>query len=392
MFAKRLGVTHSPHGACMRKSLRSSRRALAALATAAVALGVAVACHDADSPDAVARPTAPLQSRADIASRTAELHRKNPMDWVGVLHNEILDEARRDMINTHKMPTDVCGRVHRFLSTSAHPKLRGAPAAVQQAVSDKLVTDCKEKFKEPKRDQVFRNAAYRSQESSFTQTFWDAVARIQVQADAAYDPGDLASRLAPILETTYSMNELDAAGVQAVISVTLSSVEYWWDGTALSSYDQQYNYDYNRCLGGTAYGIVFDAGAVYHTCVVGGDPSVQQPLRGAPPRGSAGAHAMVRLAAYEPGAVVAPQIVTCGQSGFSRLRSVWNADVAGASHGAVVGMIAGAVAGGLSGAIWGAGMGTVLGAGSFSAASAGYNAASYLICATGGAGTRPAYK
>ncbi len=155
------------------------------------------------------------------------------------------------------------------------------------------------------------------------------------------------------------------------------------------------DYDYDRCLAGSAYGHVFDAGEVYYVCAVSADGTIQpiEPTRWTYPRGGPEAGATMSLAAYEPGPafVTYASALTC-PSVAQRVQGVWNSDVRGAGWGTVGGMVLGAIGGGgLAGAVAGAGVGAVAGATAQSAVSAGAHSAAYLMCRRGGSREVPEF-
>jgi len=80
------------------------------------------------------------------------------------------------------------------------------------------------------------------------------VSDVEAAISAATDANDLASRLSPIYDATATMNEQDAAEVQALVSVAQSSYEYWADGGALMSDASSLETTYEGCPLGTLEG------------------------------------------------------------------------------------------------------------------------------------------
>jgi len=117
-------------------------RSVVSSAIVIVSVVIASACRDAASPATPRNLVAHARSsnhdleRGNITS--AQLHKKNPMDFVGVGHNLIVDRFRREMASGSVSFATACERVAAWLDE---------PESLSE-LSSRLPPDARSKMKE----------------------------------------------------------------------------------------------------------------------------------------------------------------------------------------------------------------------------------------------------
>lgn len=242
---------------------------LACLVTAVAAV-ITVACRDAGtSPER--RSSRAVAARTSDGVSPAELHARNPMDWVGRAHSAVLDVVRREMEKPNSRSDNLCAAVSAWID---HPQ---GLIAVAPQVKAKYRPFLHRTLAESRLCNVrkiaktgatpLRPASYWAAQNEVPGSAAEAaVVQVQDAVEAASDPTDLASRLSPIFDASLSMSELDATYVQTTISVGQSSYEYWYDGSALNGMYSSEKSELDRCYAGTYEGMTFEADGVTYLC------------------------------------------------------------------------------------------------------------------------------
>lgn len=232
----------------------SYRIRLTALAVVCIQIA---ACTDdsrgSPRPSSVA-PTSPPTARVTtVRYSPAELHRRNPADWVGVAHNRFLAMAAEELKKPGVRLSDLCSRLQQRLSE---------PNAFTETERH-FPSNWRDYFPQALRETplcmrrgLFQHASGVSAPVALTD-FSPAAYALMSDAEAAVnvsdDPTELAGELSPILDAASSLDPLDEEGVQAVVSVTQSSYEYWYDNNyaaTAAAYDEA-DEELSGCENGT---------------------------------------------------------------------------------------------------------------------------------------------
>jgi hypothetical protein len=361
---------------------------LAAGVVLTAAAGAVVSCRDTGtappdgaqhargptSPPAASagRGTASTHSPSDGASLTAareQLHRNNPMNWVGIAHNRALDDLLKELRKPGVLSRDVCQYLLEFVSSDARVPVdraglrRAAGATARREVGRKALRAtalCSQRFDRrasalPARVSL---AAYYSprppfgsaslQSGSPSAAAYGLLEQILAAIDAAVDSYDLAWRLHPVLNAASQLDAIERATIEATVSVAQSSYEYW--EAQLPTYVQAVSSEYDPCLYNQwSQGYSYDSSL--GNCVNGAG-AVFQPLSYSPRR--AQRHSRSRRAAHGRDALFSAGAVPLRARGVSQsvgegLKDIGKAD----AYGAFTGAFAGAFAGGPQGAVLG---------------------------------------
>ena len=229
--------THRPLG--------RSRILLITTCLVAGTLAIITACREVASvSDAESDlSTSTVNSKA-VRYTPAELHAKNPMDWVGVAHNLMLAEVITEWKKPNTRFRDLCARLQASLDNPQK----------FQAVASQLSSERRQEAKahlaesdlcaRPRsRGSIARPLVVRS--ISMVQqpppdTLLAIFDNIEAALDEATDPTDLAARLSPALEASLTMSSQDSLEVQTGVAVAQNSYEHWYANSG-AAYDDVYS-------------------------------------------------------------------------------------------------------------------------------------------------------
>jgi|GEM_PF-6932295 len=232
---------------------------------AAVMMLVATAaCSDSTTPPSLTPPTNEHRSspRAEIRRlpvTPAQYHAQNRMDFVGVAHNQAMDQIRAEVRKSR--PRDLCKVIERLaVDAELGPAFKGSRNAeshrVRKAAFDNI--GCRgrngrghlaNEQSVPLSGPGFALASYaQSEDADFSPAGWDLVWQVGYASDAALSSSDLAGMLAAISVSAQSLTADEAAAIDAVTSVALSSFEYWEQNGAAAA--QEIQTAYGSCLSG----------------------------------------------------------------------------------------------------------------------------------------------
>ncbi len=326
------------------------------------------ACSDSMSTDAriAGSPDGAAIHAPDIAASAVRarnaLHRRNSEDWVGIAHNKMLDDFRREMRKPGKLASNICTFVMDFAMRderlppgrqfSAGVHWRAASSAADSSTlcqnhgRGKLSTIA---FRAP-----FEPFGARPQESGETGML---LADIETAVGSAQDSYDLATRLNGVMDRVGSLPVLDQAIVSSTVSVAQNSFEYWERQYPL--FEQEVVDEYGPCVGEQS-AIGADGERALEECLKGGGGSAVT-LRGKRTDGKP--QRLVKSGAP----------VMCGGVTLSE---GWRHVVGADAKGAFTGGFAGGLAGGFGGAV----LGAIVGGGAASTWAALENAWSKLKC------------
>lgn len=312
-------------------------------ATIVVICGGFTACSDT-GPEFFRSGRAPAAA-ARSGDAKEQLHRRNRYDWVGLAHNQAIEEFRREMRDPRNGNTGFCKHLEEFLGrpertpssrreASAQERAAVAQAAVRtlpmcQQATGRLVGLPTVSAPTPK-------------QSSTAAALYD---QILLAVELSASPLDLAARLHPILDASQSLSSDEQTLIAVTASVAQNSVEYWEANH--TDFAQDAVSRYGTCTSDKVLaGVPFDL-ALAQCADAGGDPQlIRGPGRGEP---------QVRVAHSSA-------LAMCGSGIGPGLKKIGAADVKGAWSGFFSGAIVGgrAVEGALIGG-GGASIGAALG-------------------------------
>ena len=244
---------------------------------------VAVACSDVMVTDK-AVPDVVLSSPAGASASSIRardnLHKRNPMDWVGASHNRILHALRAEIRKPGRLEVRFCDRLAEI---AASPQFY--PNAVGQADDNLQRQSMRERVRH-------ENCGSKRTAAGGGTPLWVASAPISVAQEtstqaqqllddldasvsAASDSYDLSVRLAPILEASFGLDTTEQALVATAVSVALHSYEYW--ESELPAFQQEVADEYGGCLS-SAFAAGYSDDDARNYCLNGGGHMVTRPL------------------------------------------------------------------------------------------------------------------
>jgi hypothetical protein len=312
----------------------------------------AVACSDRTADSARIVQPSSSRSRGAISSAGEDVdgdaakrafHANNRHDWVGIAHNQAIDQFRA-RLRRGVISHDICNDLVAFMSEETRlpeQARRGSGSREQRARiatrSLQATAFCAGRLAASGGgSRLF--LAQSTDISAATQALLD-----QIQAAAAWAPtsGDLAIALNPIIQSAAQLPNGEAEIVLSAASVAQSSMEYWEANLAATRRD--YDLAYGDCMG--RYGSL-DEAALHCLGVTGGG---------------------LRPTLYRAGGPVVFQLTQGATIDCNKVkaREIVDDDVKGAIGGAIIGFWTGtaggpaapvtAPSGALSGALLGAG-------------------------------------
>lgn len=211
----------------------------------------------------------------------AELHRRNPADWVGDLHTfglrVFVAELKKPHANKFQRACVASLAAVRDAKRIASAGI-SVPANWQSWLArTPLGTEgCDQKRPTARRGDGLEFAALHHTRSSFpgilSADSITAVALVNQAIDAANqaaNPTQLAALLSPILDASFALEDTSAALVQATVAETQSSGEYWYadNYTAMEDVTEAEHDDLVvGCYDGTYQGESFVLDNVTYTC------------------------------------------------------------------------------------------------------------------------------
>jgi hypothetical protein len=280
-------------------------------------------------------------ARVPVVKRVTavEFHGTNRMDWVGRLHNRVMDELRAEVRRSR--PKDACRTLERLVVDGAlSARADGQPAIADERRIRKLAfaaVGCGRRDgdagrasmrdRRPQPPIAFAgNSPGETEDLVLSGDAWALIDQVQAAGGSASSAGDLASELAAISAQAQALTADEAAVVDAMASVSLSSYEYWSEnGEAMAN------------AMADAYGACIERG--------GGDSCYYASAWGSRERGQS---TQVRLAANGAGPVACT--VDVG--------TIWQGDKWGAGVGLAIGLRSGTVHGAIIGIFGGAAAGS----------------------------------
>ncbi len=231
---------------------------------AVMMLVATTACSDSTTPRSLTPPTNEHRSSPRVEIRRlpvtpAQYHAQNRMDFVGVAHNRAMDQIRAEVRKSR--PRDLCKVIERLaVAADLGPAFKGSANneshRVRKAAFDNI--GCRGRNGRghlaaeqslPLSGPGFALASYaQGEDADFSPLGWELVWQVGYAADAASSSADLAGMLAAISASAQSLTADEAAAIDAVTSVSLSSFEYWEQNGAAAA--QEIQTAYGSCLSG----------------------------------------------------------------------------------------------------------------------------------------------
>lgn len=337
------------------------------LGLVAVSLAVTAAVVVACAGDLLARPAA-TRSRAEsrIADRStgranslrttngvathttrytlAQLHRRNPVDWVGRAHNAGLDfmfAQMRHHVRFHDACLRMVARVADSLNTNG-PRVPAEMVVPWVGKNCSLLTA-------KRADNAFQQASLmlapapiaraRFKGYVVSDSAYALLSQIQGAADTIQNVTSFESVLGPILDAASTLSD-DSSVVQAAVSVAEYSAEYWTtSGTIDSAYSAVSTDMFEGCHSGEYEGQSYTSDAGLVTCD-GGEWLVSSPAAW----NRTSSPAVMHFASF--------QRTGAGVMHFASSRGSW-CTAANSNWGLAVGVIGGDVGGGIIGGLGG---------------------------------------
>jgi hypothetical protein len=202
-----------------------------------------------------------------------ELHHMNPFDWVGRIHNGMVDELRKAAWEPGASPRMVCERALERLAAedlgSGTPAISSHERDMTRAAVLSMPTCGARKAASPSTEPVLFPATFVFDDTTWVYPSATAAAMmdsIDVEVEQASDSNDLASRLSPYYNTALGMGFPDSAAIQIVISIAQSSWGYWRPsstfGTTLSNEISQLD----ECTQGNAENTQYEVDDITYIC------------------------------------------------------------------------------------------------------------------------------
>ncbi|MDA1081901.1 MAG: hypothetical protein O2973_09545 [Gemmatimonadetes bacterium] len=190
----------------------------------------------------------------------AEFHARNRMDWVGVTHNEAMDEIRA--VVRRSKPKDMCNVIERIAVDATGrggEKTQLSPAerrAIGKSAIDRVgcrgrggrTRNASDNARIRPSSSPVMNASRSSGDYELSADAWLFVDRITDAGESAGSAGDLATELAAITAEAQSLSPDDQSVIEAMASVSLSSFEYWEDNSEAMAAEMADAY--GSCVGG----------------------------------------------------------------------------------------------------------------------------------------------
>ena len=252
-----------------------STQAKRLLIAQAVFAGV-LACRDASIAPASEGPARRAQVVATVSPET--LRARNTTQWVGRLHNVILDELRSQRRNPNQGARDACLNVVSSLGAKGDSIGRTLSEAELIAIRTVLLASsiCGARLKGGLKlasGVSFIPAAYAP---AVLDTIWvepsatgyAMIASIGDEVDAASSYSDLSSRLSPYLSTSQSMGHPDSSAVELAVAISLDSWDYW--GPTTNDFEPTIDNEVSflqQCASGNLENYQYEVDGVTHICL-----------------------------------------------------------------------------------------------------------------------------
>jgi hypothetical protein len=162
------------------------------------------------------------------------VHERNPNDWIGIAHNRLVDDFRRELKKPGAKPHDACNYIANFVK-HADPvprERRSSPPhddskAIQAALATSRV--CAGRVITFQAAAILPSAIMRTRLSleDLSPAFYALTSQIEGAIDDATDSYDLATRLGPILDASASLDSAERDMFFVAASIAQSSFEYW---------------------------------------------------------------------------------------------------------------------------------------------------------------------
>ncbi len=216
------------------------------IAITAAAMAAASACSDSTRPRpepgrtlvppasaSGARAAAQSRKIAPIPTTPAAYHAANRQDWVGRSHNAMMDALRSDI--RRNKPRDLCKTLERLARDAAAEAGARTGRANHEVARDADATlrtiGCGRGRAARQGDGDVQEASWDgasvTEGTDLSPEAWGMIAEIEGATAAASSAGELANSLAGISAAAQQLDPENAAVVDAMGSVALSSFEYW---------------------------------------------------------------------------------------------------------------------------------------------------------------------
>ncbi len=254
-----------------RASFGQGYRAL--LVTAGV---VALACYDSSGgPPPVGPPRAnQVLARDKQTYSPTALHDRNPMDWVGRLHNAISRRVVQEISKPGTTPSHVCSRLAAWFDDSTDlakvsSRLSSIGSAPLKAAWARTAW-CQVGLSISRHVSYYRPTSISSSVAldTLSTALDSAFSLVDAALGEATDPNDLASRLSPILDGASSLGE-DSTALQGQVAIAQSSYEEWYAGTEIEVFVAPIQADMEPCLEGQLEHQNYELDGVTYTCLNG---------------------------------------------------------------------------------------------------------------------------
>jgi hypothetical protein len=314
-------------------------------ATFVAAVSLVASCREASTTPP--RHTAVAAQLGGAAAPAVRVHQRNKLDWVGVAHNKMIDDWRKEMRKPGVLTHNLCSHVVDFVTRDERlPVDKRPPLPVRReaiAAAVKSSTLCQSLGEKGAISTLAsRRAARRPQGSA---AIVELQAGIENAVLIAANRDDLAARLNAILDASATLDETEQTVVAATASVAQNSFEYWE-----AEFDP----------------LVDEVGAEYGPCAADRRRSGYS-MDGARQSCLTGEYFLSSSGGWSPSALLGPTSIRmttlrCGPGLRDGFKHVAKGDARGAfagawagAFGAAAGVVGGAILGAASGSIWAAG-------------------------------------
>ena len=220
-----------------------------ALAAIACGLGIlVVACRD----DTVAPLPKGIVPTNAARYSAAELHRRNPFDWIGQLHNRAMKAVVLELRKPNVSSKDLCSRMKAWLTNPENlGRANQEPRWDRERTAEAL--DRTPLCSPPgKLASAFRQVSWTSLTQSETPsaTAEALYSQIEEAVHTATDPNNLAYQLSPIATAAEGLTSYDYTYVTEGIAIAQASFEHWYDENNFNELYDELADEYDLCFSG----------------------------------------------------------------------------------------------------------------------------------------------
>jgi hypothetical protein len=234
----------------METSIRRKWAIMTVASTLALAGVATTSCRDSSTSTVTTATVQLTENRSGDASSRDRIHALNREDWIGEAHNRALDDFRKELRKSGKMPR-LCDYLADLVAREDHlpSDKRGRFTRNQTAQRDSVIKAqfCSKKSRSGAQNVLFVPAI--PQESGLETASPTALAlldRIDVAIVETTDSYDLSGRLAPILNEASVLDSTDQFLVLGALSTAQHSLEYW--ESVWPQFSQEVRDEYLECI------------------------------------------------------------------------------------------------------------------------------------------------